>query len=40
MMKWVCGVCGYVHEGPTPPESVPSVVPAVISFQRLLQLTG
>ncbi|MGI6550897.1 MAG: NADH peroxidase [Syntrophomonadales bacterium] len=23
MKKWVCGVCGYVHEGPTPPEKCP-----------------
>ena len=21
--KWICSVCGYVHEGPTPPESCP-----------------
>ena len=23
MKKWVCPVCGYVHEGPEPPESCP-----------------
>ena len=23
MMKWVCKVCGYVHEGNTPPEKCP-----------------
>ncbi|MBK5253844.1 MAG: NADH peroxidase [Peptostreptococcaceae bacterium] len=23
MSKWVCKVCGYVHEGPTPPEKCP-----------------
>lgn len=23
MKKWVCGVCGYVHEGSTPPEKCP-----------------
>ena len=22
-MKWVCSVCGYVHEGPEAPESCP-----------------
>jgi rubrerythrin len=22
-MKWVCSVCGYVYEGPTPPEKCP-----------------
>lgn len=22
-MKWVCSVCGYVHEGPEPPEQCP-----------------
>ena len=29
MKKWVCSVCGYVHEGDTPPEFCPSCkVPA------------
>ena len=23
MKKWVCQVCGYVHEGDTPPEACP-----------------
>ena len=23
MAKWVCSVCGYVHEGDTPPEKCP-----------------
>ena len=23
MKKWVCPVCGYVHEGPEPPEKCP-----------------
>ena len=23
MKKWVCPVCGYVHEGETPPEFCP-----------------
>ncbi len=23
MKKWVCPVCGYVHEGDTPPEKGP-----------------
>ena len=23
MKKWVCPVCGYVHEGDTPPEKCP-----------------
>ena len=22
-MKWICKVCGYVHEGDTPPENCP-----------------
>lgn len=27
--KWICSVCGYVHEGPTPPEKCPQCkVPA------------
>ncbi|MBO5512958.1 MAG: NADH peroxidase, partial [Mogibacterium sp.] len=29
MAKWVCSVCGYVHEGDTPPEKCPQCgVPA------------
>ena len=29
MKKWVCTVCGYVHEGDTPPEKCPTCgVPA------------
>ena len=23
MKKWICPVCGYVHEGDTPPEKCP-----------------
>ena len=23
MKKWVCSVCGYVYEGPNPPEQCP-----------------
>ncbi|MGE5405107.1 MAG: rubredoxin-like domain-containing protein, partial [Candidatus Saccharibacteria bacterium] len=23
MKKWICGVCGYVHEGATPPDNCP-----------------
>ena len=23
MKKWVCGICGYVHEGDEPPEKCP-----------------
>ena len=23
MAKWVCSVCGYTHEGDTPPEKCP-----------------
>ena len=23
MKKWICPVCGYVHEGPEPPETCP-----------------
>ena len=23
MAKWICKVCGYVHEGDTPPEECP-----------------
>ena len=29
MAKWVCSVCGYTHEGDTPPEKCPQCgVPA------------
>ena len=28
MAKWVCNVCGYVHEGDTPPEACPVCGPA------------
>ena len=24
MKKWVCSVCGYVHEGDTPPDVCPT----------------
>ncbi len=23
MKKWVCSICGYTHEGDTPPEKCP-----------------
>lgn len=23
MMKWICSVCGHVHEGAAPPEKCP-----------------
>jgi rubrerythrin len=23
MKKWRCKICGYVHEGPTPPDACP-----------------
>ena len=39
MKKWVCGVCGCVHEGTAPPEKCPSAEQAGRSF-RNYRLTG
>lgn len=35
MKKWVCGVCGYVHEGPTPPEKCPQCGASKDKFSEL-----
>lgn len=34
MAKWVCSVCGYVHEGDTPPESCPVCKAPASKFQK------
>ena len=35
MAKWICSVCGYVHEGDTPPESCPQCkVPAEKFYEQ------
>ena len=34
MAKWVCSVCGYVHEGDTPPEKCPQCGVPAAKFQK------
>ncbi|MBR2540197.1 MAG: NADH peroxidase [Mogibacterium sp.] len=34
MAKWVCSVCGYVHEGDTPPEKCPQCGVPASKFQK------
>lgn len=34
-MKWVCKVCGYVHEGPTPPAICPVCKAPAERFEQL-----
>ena len=36
-MKWVCSVCGYVHEGDTPPEKCPQ---CGVSSDKFIASTG
>ena len=33
--KWICTVCGYVHEGPTPPERCPQCKVPASKFKEL-----
>lgn len=33
--KWRCGVCGYVHEGATPPDHCPNCRAASVKFEEL-----
>ena len=35
MKKWVCTVCGYVHEGDTPPERCPICKAPASKFQEM-----
>ncbi len=35
MTKWVCPVCGYVHEGETPPEKCPQCGVPGAKFQKM-----
>lgn len=35
MKKWVCSVCGYVHEGDTPPENCPQCKSPAEKFSEL-----
>ena len=34
-MKWVCKVCGYIHEGDTPPEKCPVCKAPASKFEKL-----
>jgi len=34
MAKWVCSVCGYVHEGPEPPEKCPQCKALAEKFKK------
>ncbi|MGI6452330.1 MAG: NADH peroxidase [Syntrophomonadaceae bacterium] len=34
MSKWVCGICGYTHEGDTPPEKCPQCGAAQEKFKK------
>ncbi|NLL46320.1 MAG: NADH peroxidase [Clostridiales bacterium] len=40
MKKWVCTVCGYVHEGPNPPESCPICRVPASKFKELVEDEG
>lgn len=34
-MKWICKVCGYVHEGPEPPEKCPQCGAPKEKFEKM-----
>ena len=34
-MKWICKVCGYVHEGDTPPEQCPVCKTSKENFEKM-----
>lgn len=40
MKKWVCGVCGYVHEGPNPPAECPQCKAAADKFYEQQSTEG
>ena len=35
MAKWVCKVCGYIHEGDTPPERCPQCGVPADKFEKV-----
>ena len=37
MAKWICSVCGYVHEGDTPPEKCPQCKAPAEKFKKVEQ---
>ncbi len=40
MKKWVCTVCGYIHEGDTPPESCPQCKVPAEKFKEQVATDG
>ena len=38
--KWICPVCGYVHEGDTPPERCPQCKVPGSKFKELVENAG
>ena len=38
--KFICTVCGYIHEGPTPPEQCPQCKVPGSKFKELEETTG
>ena len=40
MAKWVCSVCGYVHEGDTPPEKCPTCGVPASKFNKVEEGAG
>ena len=38
--KWICTVCGYVHEGPTPPERCPQCKVPASKFKEKVEGNG
>lgn len=34
-MKWICTVCGYVHEGEEPPETCPQCGAPKDKFEKM-----
>ena len=38
--KWICTVCGYIHEGPTPPERCPQCRVPASKFKELVEEAG
>lgn len=40
MKKWVCSICGYVHEGDTPPEKCPQCGVPASKFTEMKETEG
>ncbi|HET58144.1 MAG TPA: hypothetical protein ENN35_06860, partial [Deltaproteobacteria bacterium] len=35
MTKWICNVCGYIHEGDRPPDTCPVCSAPASEFEKL-----